>query len=151
VLPEQFGLPLDEPPVGVGNRMISLVVVAKRLGPPPEECPGAIFPPGIAGQLDLQADELGAVEVAVLLQPVGVDEAGGIVIGGCADRLEEGRGDVHTEDATRNIRGTWSESDSSSDRMIVGPSPAGNNRTILCLVLFATDLDQPVVGERSLE
>jgi hypothetical protein len=42
------------------------------------------------GQLDLDADELGAVGLAVLVDPVGVNEAGGVVLGVVEDGLEQG-------------------------------------------------------------
>jgi hypothetical protein len=38
-----------------------------------------------AGPLDLHADELGAVAVALLVEPVGVTEARGIVVDVCDD------------------------------------------------------------------
>ena len=42
-----------------------------------------------AGGLDLHADELGAVGLAVLLQPVGVHQPRGVVVGVGEDRGEK--------------------------------------------------------------
>jgi hypothetical protein len=51
--------------------------------------PGVRISDAVA-QLDLDADELGAVGVAVLFQPVGVDQSGRIIVGVLDDGLQKG-------------------------------------------------------------
>src|SRR4051812_23235064 len=50
---------------------------------------GATFRPRTAGQLTLDANEGGPVRVVVVVEPVGVDEAVGVVLRRLADRLEK--------------------------------------------------------------
>jgi hypothetical protein len=56
----------------------------------PAECCGAVRVDLFSGQFDLDADELGAKRIAVFIEPVGVDEAWGVVLRRVDDGAEEG-------------------------------------------------------------
>jgi hypothetical protein len=55
----------------------------------PAQRQGAVHVEIRGGDLDLEADEFGLVLVAVLVEPVGVNEARGVVVGCLEDGAEE--------------------------------------------------------------
>jgi hypothetical protein len=97
-----LGHPAVEPPIDVRQIMASLprffvppeqfrLPVLKPVAPPPvaHRLAGAEHRLRQAGVLDLHADELGAVGVAVLVEPVGVDQAQRIIVRLLDDGTEE--------------------------------------------------------------
>jgi hypothetical protein len=76
----------------------------------PTQRQGAVHVEIRGGDLDLEADEFGVVVVAVLVEPVGVNEARGVVVGCLEDGAEEasvgyGQGSCSGEGNCCQVRG----------------------------------------------